>query len=93
MKHFRAWDQQGLTFGMDIDATSKSYKAMKKSITPKTIIGRWNTLVNVLVVPWNLVAAMMGQAGWLFAERQEFKKIQIDDGEDIYIEYPDGIHI
>lgn len=93
MKRFRAMHSFGCSFGMDIDARSAGYKQMKANIKRQTITGHWGIEVSVLTVPNQYVAEMMGEPGWLVAEKQEFRCFRLDDGEEIFIIYPDGIHI
>ena len=93
MKHFRAVYSFGVSFGMDLAARSKAYQLLKKSTKPKDITGHHGIRVNVLVAPYMCVAGIMREAGWIVSERQSFAKFQLDDEEEIYIEYPDGIHI
>lgn len=93
MKHFRAMHDYGVSFGMDIDARSASYREMKANTKRQTIKGKWGIEVNVLACPFQYVAGMMKEAGWLVAEDQSFRSFQLDGGEDIFIIYPDGIHI
>lgn len=82
-----------MTFGMDVETNTAPYRAMKKHTERRQVTGRFGIQVNILVCPAQYVAGIMRGAGWLVAENQEFKKFTIDDGEEIFIEYPDGIHI
>lgn len=93
MKHFRAVHSYGVSFGMDIDARSEAYRLLKKNTKPKTVTGLFGIEVNILTAPYQYVAGIMREAGWLVAEKQSFNKFTLDGGEEIFIEYPDGIHI
>lgn len=95
MKHFRGYSARcaNYTFGMYINGLSDGYKEMKANIQPKTVKGRWGRDIKILAVPAQYVADMMGAAGWLVSENQDFKSFQMDDGAEIFIDYPDGIHL
>lgn len=90
MKHFCGIGRDGITFGMDIRT---GYKKMKANIKLQTVKNRFGREVRVQAVPYQFVAEMMEEAGWLVSERQSFKYFRLDDGPEIYIIYPDGIHI
>lgn len=82
-----------MIFGMDINARTQAYREFCKNIKPKDVNGLYGIKVNVLTCEACYVAALMGIAGWHVSEKQLFNKIKIDDGEEIYIQYSDGIHI
>lgn len=92
MKHFRGVQTDGMTFGMDIDAKGEAYRKLKANTKAKKVAWRYGLEKNVLVCPYQFVAGVMQAAGWLVAERQAFSYITIDDGDMIYVEYPDGVH-
>lgn len=92
MKHLRGYYLDGMTFGMEIETNTAAYRAMKKATRRQEITSRFGIKVNALVCPYQHVAGIMREAGWIVAERQSFRHITIDDGEEIFIEYPDGIH-
>lgn len=93
MKHFRGHYRDGTTFGMDIETNAAAYRAMKKATKRQEITGHFGIKVKALVCPYQYVAGVMREAGWLVAERQSFRHITIDDGEEIFVEYPDGVHL
>ena len=93
MKHFRGYNWDGTTFGMEIETNTAAYRAMKKNTPRQQITGHYGIQVNVPVCPFQYVAGIMREAGWLVAEKQSFRKFTIDDGEEIFIGYPDGVHL
>lgn len=93
MKHFRGYNRDGTTFGMEIETNTAVYRAMKKATNRQEITGQFGIKVNVLVCPYQYVAGIMREAGWLVAEKQSFGKFTIDGGEEIFIGYPDGVRL
>lgn len=93
MKHFRGYNREGTTFGMDIEANTAAYRAMKKNTQQQRITTRYGTQRTVCVCPFQYVAGIMREASWLVTEKQSFRKFTIDDGEEIFIGYPDGVHL
>lgn len=96
MKHFHAVGRDGITFGMDIETNTAAYREMKRKTQRQTISGHHGIPVNVLACPYQCVAGIMREAGWLVAERQSLRSFEIEglfDGEEVFIDYPDGIHL
>ena len=93
MKHFRGYYRDGMTFGMDIETNTAAYRAIKKNTALQQITTCYGVERIVRVCPFQYVAGVMREAGWLVAEKQSFSKFSIDDDKDIFIEYPDGVHI
>ena len=96
MRHFHGYYLSGMTFGMNIDATTAAYRALKKHTSRKAIVGKHGIVVNILVCPAKYVAAVMRDAGWTVREKRLFFKFDIEgfqDGEHVYIEYPNGIRL
>lgn len=96
MKHFRATSSYGTTFGMNIETNTAAYREMKRNTKPQTVKGHYGIEVSVLVCPYKHVAGVMREAGWLVAEKQDFRCFEIEGlfgGEQVFIIYPDGIHI
>lgn len=93
MKHFRGYNRDGTTFGMEIETNTASYLAIKKYTAPKQVANRYSVQRTIRACPFQYVAGVMREAGWLVAEKQSFKSFSIDDSGKIFIEYPDGIHL
>lgn len=93
MKHLRGYRLDGMTFGMDIDTMTPAYRAMKKATERRKIVGHYGIEFSALVCPAQYVAGIMREAGWLVSEAQDFQHITINGGEEIFIEYPNGIHL
>ena len=95
MKDFHAYDKNiDGTFGMEVDATSKAYKELKKRITRKTMEElypdhsfKWwgDEKRTVRCAPAVWVAAILREEHWLITERKAFGWFYIDGGtgEDI----------
>ncbi len=93
MKHFRGYYRDGMTFGMDIETNTAAYRAIKKNTAPRLVTTRYGTRRTVRACPFQNVAGVMKEAGWLVAEHQSFRSFSIDDDGEIFIEYPDGVHL
>lgn len=93
MKHFRGYNRDGTTFGMDIETNTAPYRAIKKYTAPRQVTTRYGIRRTVRACPFQYVAGVMREAGWLVAEKQSFRSFSIDDDGEIFIEYPDGIHL
>ena len=93
MKHFRGYNRDGTTFGMEIETNTAAYRAIKKNTALKQITTHYGVERTVRACPYQYVAGIMREAGWLVAEKQSFSKFSIDDDREIFIEYPDGVHI
>lgn len=96
MKHFRATHRNGTTFGMDIETNTAAYREMKRNTKAQTITGYHGIRFTALACPYQFVAGIMREAGWLVAERQDFRSFEIEglfNGEEVFIIYPDGVHL
>ena len=93
MKHFRGYYRDGTTFGMDIETNTTAYRAIKKNTALQEITTRLGIQRIIRVCPFQYVAGVMREAGWLVAEHQSFKSFSIGDGAEIFIGYPDGVHL
>lgn len=96
MKYFRGTQRDGMTFGMDIETNTAAYREMKRNTKAQTVTGHHGIPVSILACPYQYVAGIMREAGWLVAEKQAFRYFEIEglfDGEEVYIVYPDGIHL
>ncbi len=92
--YFRGFQDDGLTFGRDIE-NSPAFRFFTKSIQLRDVTTRYGGMKRIRTCPARLVAAIMGETGWLVSEKENFYKIQIEGSKavqgDIYIEYANGI--
>ena len=89
-KDLHAVQFDGITFGMSIETNTVMYKNFKKNIKREKAIDIYDREVEVLCVPYLLLAAIMEEAHWLVSERKLFNKFTIDGlffEEEIYVKY------
>lgn len=84
--HMRQFD--GLTFGMDVEASNPAFRRMKNNAyTGKVKPRGWINEKTARCVKAADVAAMMGEAGWLVRERYMETISWGENGQTHYIVY------
>lgn len=85
-KDLRAVQFDGITFGMQIEA-SGAYRKFRNHIKPEKAMSVTGSVVTILTVPAKWLGAIMGEAHWLVTEGKYFDTIRIDNGEKVYVKY------
>lgn len=85
-KDLRAMQFDGITFGMQIEA-SGAYRKFRNHIKPEKAMSVTGSVVTILTVPAEWLGAIMGEAHWLVTEGKYFDTIRIDNGEKVYVKY------
>lgn len=85
-KDLRAVQFDGITFGMQIEA-SGAYRKFRNHIKPEKAMSVTGSVVTILTVPAEWLGAIMGEAHWLVTEGKYFDTIRIDNGEKVYVKY------
>ena len=85
-KDLRAVQFDGITFGMQIEA-SGAYRKFRNHIKPEKAMSITGSVVTILTVPAEWLGAIMGEAHWLVTEGKYFDTIRIDNGEKVYVKY------
>lgn len=93
-KALHAFQIDGTTFGMSVEAGTDTYKKFKTQVKEEEIINICGVRLRRLTVPAVWLGAIMGEAHWLVTEIHSFNSFSIEGfkgGEYIYVKYDDEI--
>lgn len=94
-KAIHAVEFDGTTFGMNVDASSTTYRKFKNQIKAEKAISAFSdSMIGVLAVPAVWLGAIMGEAHWMVTESRLIDHFTIEglmSESKIYVKYDDAV--